>query len=173
MNAKKCSIGSGDYFQLHPALWQQLNANWQLSPDEAEYLDRQQGKCCTSCGGYIYSNALSNSLKSILAKYRPFPTAQISKTPQISFLKKTFLQYVNLLEINKSSIFVTLCFVIRRIDRNRYNSNISPSSVNAEDDFENTDFCVVFRGYPINSKFTQVSIDLVNFKYRPTFFKIN
>jgi SAM-dependent methyltransferase len=36
---------------------------WQISPFEVDYIDRQQGKICTSCGSNLRSIALANALR--------------------------------------------------------------------------------------------------------------
>jgi SAM-dependent methyltransferase len=43
-------------------LWDDLAAEWQLSPDERAYVDRQQGKVCTQCAANLRSIALSDAI---------------------------------------------------------------------------------------------------------------
>ena len=57
-----CSVCGGDTFVSHPVLWDNLVAEWQLSPDERAYVDRQQGTACTRCGANLRSIALSNAI---------------------------------------------------------------------------------------------------------------
>jgi SAM-dependent methyltransferase len=58
-----CSICGGTEFKNQSVLWQRLIEEWQLSPCEVEYIDRQQGRCCTSCGANLRSVALANALR--------------------------------------------------------------------------------------------------------------
>ena len=104
MNVAWCCICGGHRFQFHPVLWPQLIADWQLAPDEAEYIDRQQGKCCISCGSNLRSMALGNALKSQLATCLPTPSpaAALAHTPLVSLLQQPALQSVALLEINEA-----------------------------------------------------------------------
>ena len=49
-----------------PILWPELVAEWELSPDEAAYIDRQQGFGCSRCGSNLRSMALASALLSTL-----------------------------------------------------------------------------------------------------------
>jgi SAM-dependent methyltransferase len=44
-------------------IWDDLAAEWQLSPDERASVDRQQGKVCTACGANLRSIALADSIR--------------------------------------------------------------------------------------------------------------
>ena len=43
-------------------LWQRLIDEWQLSPIEAKYIDRQQGEFCAKCGSNLRSIVLAKAL---------------------------------------------------------------------------------------------------------------
>ncbi|WLS12030.1 class I SAM-dependent methyltransferase (plasmid) [Shinella sumterensis] len=60
----RCSVCGGEEFGVTPVLWPKLIGEWQLSPSEADYIDRQQGECCTNCGANLRSIALSDALLS-------------------------------------------------------------------------------------------------------------
>jgi SAM-dependent methyltransferase len=47
-------------------LWPELIGEWELSAEEAEYVDRQQGKVCKNCGANLRVLALGNAIKSAL-----------------------------------------------------------------------------------------------------------
>ncbi len=47
-------------------MWDELVAQWQLSPSEREYIDRQQGKACTACGANLRSIALACAIRDAL-----------------------------------------------------------------------------------------------------------
>lgn len=49
-----------------PILWPALIDQWQLAPEEVEYVDRQQGKDCTGCGANLRSIALADALRAVL-----------------------------------------------------------------------------------------------------------
>jgi hypothetical protein len=51
----ECSVCDGSEFQCKEILWQQLIDEWQISPVEAEYVNRQQGKTCAGCGANLRS----------------------------------------------------------------------------------------------------------------------
>jgi SAM-dependent methyltransferase len=57
-----CSVCGGSEFFARQILWESLVAEWQLSPGERAYIDRQQGKVCTRCGSNLRSIALSNAI---------------------------------------------------------------------------------------------------------------
>jgi SAM-dependent methyltransferase len=61
--AMKCGVCGGTEFERHPVLWKQLVREWELSPTEAEYTDRQQGECCVGCGSNLRSIALAGALR--------------------------------------------------------------------------------------------------------------
>lgn len=60
--AKQCSVCGGVEFQRRPVLWQGLIDEWQLSPAEAAYIDRQQGEFCTTCSSSLRSMVLATAL---------------------------------------------------------------------------------------------------------------
>jgi SAM-dependent methyltransferase len=45
-----------------PVLWKELTAEWRLGPDEAAYVDRQQGWHCLDCGANLRSMALAGAV---------------------------------------------------------------------------------------------------------------
>jgi SAM-dependent methyltransferase len=61
----KCSVCGGTAFQRGPVLWPRLIDEWQLSPFETDYIDRQQGECCTACGASLRLIALATALLSV------------------------------------------------------------------------------------------------------------
>jgi hypothetical protein len=46
---KVCPLSGGDRFTNESVLWQEVIAQWELSPDEIAYINLQQGFCCGSC----------------------------------------------------------------------------------------------------------------------------
>jgi SAM-dependent methyltransferase len=57
-----CSICGGTSFKDREILWDLLVAQWQLTPAERVYVDRQQGTSCTACGANLRSIALSTAI---------------------------------------------------------------------------------------------------------------
>jgi SAM-dependent methyltransferase len=47
-------------------LWPSLITEWQLSPLEVDYVDRQQGSTCNKCGSNLRSIALANAIRTHL-----------------------------------------------------------------------------------------------------------
>ena len=67
-----CSICGGKSFRFTPVLWPGLVAEWELSPAEARYIDRQQGEACVRCGGgNLRSIVLASALRAALETERP------------------------------------------------------------------------------------------------------
>lgn len=64
-----CYVCGGSSFSSAEVLWQELIDDWQISPEETAYINRQQGTTCCGCHNNLRSIALA---KAILAKYR-FP----------------------------------------------------------------------------------------------------
>ena len=57
-----CDVCGGRAFEHTPVLWPGLIAEWELSPDEARYIDVQQGTHCQSCWSNIRSIALARAI---------------------------------------------------------------------------------------------------------------
>ena len=62
----QCGVCGGTKFTGRKVLWDKLVEEWQLSPDEAAYIDRQQGETCDKCGSNLRSIALANALRAFL-----------------------------------------------------------------------------------------------------------
>jgi SAM-dependent methyltransferase len=58
-----CSICGDSEFVGRPVLWDRLVTEWQLSPYERLYVDKQQGTCCKTCGGNLRSVALADAIR--------------------------------------------------------------------------------------------------------------
>ena len=86
----RCSVCGGDRFTQRPILWDSLIKEWQLTPHEVQYVNRQQGETCETCGANLRSIALANA---ILAHLRLAPTLQ--QAPEQS-------DRIQLLEINEA-----------------------------------------------------------------------
>lgn len=59
---QSCTICGNDKFESHDVLWKELIDDWGLESDEVEYINKQQGYCCTSCGNNLRSMALAFSI---------------------------------------------------------------------------------------------------------------
>jgi SAM-dependent methyltransferase len=101
-NDLHCSICGGDDFRSNAVLWDALANEWQLSPDERAYVDRQQGKACTRCGGNLRSIALSDAIRQ---------SVRTSLALQ-DFVASTTSASLSLLEINEAG---TLGPILQRL----------------------------------------------------------
>lgn len=61
-----CPVCTWNDFRYQPVLWDELIAEWQLSPEEAIYINRQQGLSCSNCGCNLRSMALAGAINSFL-----------------------------------------------------------------------------------------------------------
>jgi SAM-dependent methyltransferase len=59
---KACPVCGGDRFVNESALWPELIAQWELSPDEVAYINLQQGFCCAKCGNNLRTMTLAAAL---------------------------------------------------------------------------------------------------------------
>src|ERR1700722_15031080 len=97
----QCSVCGGGAFNRRMILWRALIDEWQISPMEADYIDRQQGEFCIGCGANLRSIALANALRwtfgtgEPLAHFCDFPKASTFKILELNeagtlhpFLKK-------------------------------------------------------------------------------------
>jgi SAM-dependent methyltransferase len=62
MNPSPCRICGGDAFSHHDVLWGELVDQWGLSGREVDYINIQQGTCCTGCGSNVRSIALADAM---------------------------------------------------------------------------------------------------------------
>lgn len=62
MTPSPCRVCGGDAFSHHDVLWGELITQWSLSASEAEYINIQQGTCCTGCGSNVRSIALADAM---------------------------------------------------------------------------------------------------------------
>jgi len=97
----KCSVCGGTAFTSRAVLWEGLIAEWQLSRPEADYVDRQQGETCNSCGSNLRSIALGDAVRSFLGTRAPLREAVNSAAGQS----------LSILEINEAG---TLTPVLRQ-----------------------------------------------------------
>ncbi len=67
MGSQKCPICGSREFSVNKILWPELIGAWELSPYEVEYVNRQQGVCCATCGNNLRSMALAYA---ILQRYQ-------------------------------------------------------------------------------------------------------
>ena len=58
----RCTVCGGERFTRHPILWYSLIREWQLTPHEAQYVNRQQGETCDACGSNLRSVALASAI---------------------------------------------------------------------------------------------------------------
>lgn len=81
-----CSICGGSHFVSQRVLWPQLIAEWQLSQEEAAYVDEQQGRSCQSCGANLRVIALGNAVQTALGTHlsiQAYATASVAKEIRI------------------------------------------------------------------------------------------
>jgi SAM-dependent methyltransferase len=62
MEISFCPVCGANTFAHSPVLWPDLIAAWQLSPEETDYVDRQQGTYCVSCGNNLRAMALASAI---------------------------------------------------------------------------------------------------------------
>jgi SAM-dependent methyltransferase len=87
-----CHVCGGREFDFTEVLWTQLIKEWQLAEYEVDYINRQQGLSCKSCGSNLRSIALA---KGILNSYGFKGTlSEFVDSPKVANLK--------LLEINSA-----------------------------------------------------------------------
>jgi SAM-dependent methyltransferase len=57
-----CDVCGGGEFEHSPVLWPELISAWQLSDEEAHYIDVQQGTRCRTCNSNVRSIALARAI---------------------------------------------------------------------------------------------------------------
>ena len=58
----RCPCCGGTRFSLHEIIWDELAADWELSADEREEVNREQGLICTRCNSKLRSMALASAV---------------------------------------------------------------------------------------------------------------
>lgn len=61
-NVAYCTVCGGQEFSYREVLWRALVDEWQLSPYETDYINRQQGFVCEQCGNNLRSMALAGGI---------------------------------------------------------------------------------------------------------------
>ena len=64
---QRCPVCDGTTFANSDVLWPELISAWQLSPPEINYINRQQGACCGSCGNNLRAMGLAAAIMRELA----------------------------------------------------------------------------------------------------------
>lgn len=62
MDGLVCAVCGGTGFSDRAVVWDALAEGWGLTPEERAIVDRQQGTCCTKCGGNLRSIALADAI---------------------------------------------------------------------------------------------------------------
>lgn len=93
-----CSVCGGTSFHFDPVLWDELVAAWQLSDEERQYIDRQQGECCTQCGANLRSIALAKAIRRALGM-----TGWLQQE-----VKRRRYRRIRILELNEAGMVTSL-----------------------------------------------------------------
>ena len=65
MNGLVCGVCGGATFSDRAVIWNALAEGWRLTPEERAMVDRQQGTCCTKCGGNLRSVAFAEAIMNV------------------------------------------------------------------------------------------------------------
>jgi SAM-dependent methyltransferase len=77
-----CSVCGGREFIEQAVLWDELVAQWQLTPHERAYIDLQQGKGCKNCGANLRSIALADAIRSAFGTSRTLSVLMAGGIPE-------------------------------------------------------------------------------------------
>ena len=94
----KCGVCGGTSFTSRHVLWDGLVNEWQLSPLEVAYVDRQQGEFCNGCGSNLRSIALANAIRAYVGTKALLREAV--ETPRVREL--------SILEINEAGMLTPI-----------------------------------------------------------------
>jgi SAM-dependent methyltransferase len=64
MRIETCACCGAHSFDFRPVIWPELANEWELSQEETEYINRQQGITCRKCGNTLRSIALAKAILS-------------------------------------------------------------------------------------------------------------
>jgi SAM-dependent methyltransferase len=104
---ERCDVCGSAAFEHRSILWPSLISEWGLTPDEARYIDIQQGTCCVACGANVRSMALARAIM----RFRDFggQLADFVEDPRQSALR--------VLEINEAG---TLHPLLRKLPQHQF-----------------------------------------------------
>ncbi|WNJ90037.1 class I SAM-dependent methyltransferase [Bosea sp. 685] len=66
-----CSICGNDEFEDTTILWPALIEEWEISTEEADYINRQQGTHCVRCKANLRGVALGNAIREVVGTGEP------------------------------------------------------------------------------------------------------
>lgn len=92
MGIKTCCVCGGDEFDFSKVLWIELITDWELSPIEVDYVNRQQGFYCVKCRNNLRAMALADA---ILSAYDFSGTL-------VQFVESRTAKSLRVLEINEA-----------------------------------------------------------------------
>ena len=102
-----CPVCGGEEFSFREILWPELISDWQLSPLEVDYINRQQGLVCAGCSNNLRSMALANA---ILSAYSFCGTL-------VQFVESELGKTLKVLEINEAG---ALTSVLNRLPHHQF-----------------------------------------------------
>ena len=102
-SSEVCHVCGGRTFEHASVLWPDLVAAWELSEEEAQYVDIQQGTHCQSCGSNIRSIALAHAIM----RFHRFAGTLTT------LVQDPALQNIRLLEINEAGTLHPLLRMMR------------------------------------------------------------
>src|SRR3974377_936456 len=85
-----CCVCGGSEFRYKEIIPKRLATEWQLSPEELEYVNRQQGEACCECGSSLRLLALAQALKKSLGsgiRLRDAASALAARGARVSLLE--------------------------------------------------------------------------------------
>jgi len=93
-----CGVCGGTSFTSRHVIWDGLANEWQLSPFEVAYVDRQQGEICNGCGCNLRSIALANAIRAYLG----------TKTLLRDAVESPRARELSVLEINEAGMLTSI-----------------------------------------------------------------
>ncbi len=81
-----CSICGGSNFAESKILWPALIEEWELRPNEVEYIDRQQGTHCVKCNANLRIIALGQAIQDALPTTLPLCDYAAIADPEVKVL---------------------------------------------------------------------------------------
>lgn len=87
-----CPVCGGIEFSNREVIWQELSQDWQLSPHELAYINRQQGYICVTCANNLRSMSLASAIL----------TAYSFSGTLLQFVESDIGKQLRVLEINEA-----------------------------------------------------------------------
>jgi SAM-dependent methyltransferase len=91
-----CPICGSNGINYHPVIWDSLAREWELTPNQLDYINLQQGGHCAGCGAKVRAMALYKAIQEFMLHRtnQKIHGVEINELSSLEFDKSQFESYV-------------------------------------------------------------------------------